>query len=141
MCSVGQSSKTGAQGYIGEYGIGFKSVLMAAWKVHVQSGAFSFSFTHRKGESGIGMGMISPFWEETEKALEPPLTRITLHFHEAGDEDDLARIHEGIDEQFAQLEETILLFMRNLKVINVKFLWQRRTDHVFGILLHRKPRT
>ncbi|ROW15002.1 hypothetical protein VPNG_03421 [Cytospora leucostoma] len=117
ICSVGKSSKTGAQGYIGEKGIGFKSVFMAAWKVHVQSGAFSFSFTHRKGESG--MGMISPVWEETGEELASPLTRITLHLHETGDEGSLARTRETINEQFEQLEETILLFMKNLKVINV----------------------
>ncbi|KAI8291522.1 hypothetical protein K4K60_001608 [Colletotrichum sp. SAR11_57] len=41
ICAVGESSKTGAQGYIGEKGIGFKSVFMVAWKVHIQSKAFS----------------------------------------------------------------------------------------------------
>ncbi|KAK7736974.1 hypothetical protein SLS53_006729 [Cytospora paraplurivora] len=119
ICSVGKSSKIGAQGYIGEKGIGFKSVFMAAWKVHVQSGAFSFSFTHRQGESG--MGMISPVWEETREELASPLTRITLHLHETGDENSLAKTRETINEQFEQLEETILLFMKNLKVINVSF--------------------
>ena len=36
ICNVGKSSKTGAQGYIGEKGTGFKSVFMVAWKVHIQ---------------------------------------------------------------------------------------------------------
>jgi HSP90 family molecular chaperone len=35
ICDVGKSSKLGAQGYIGEKGIGFKSVFMAAYKVHI----------------------------------------------------------------------------------------------------------
>jgi hypothetical protein len=52
--AIGQSSKVGAQGYTGEKGIGFKSVFMAAWRVHIQSNAFSFIFMHRKGDSGIG---------------------------------------------------------------------------------------
>ncbi|KAI3332631.1 hypothetical protein F4824DRAFT_474516 [Ustulina deusta] len=38
---------------------------MAAWRVHIQSNAFSFTFTHRRGDSGIGM--ISPVWHN------PPL--------------------------------------------------------------------
>lgn len=58
ICNVGKSSKSGAQGYIGEKGIGFKSVFMVAWKVLIQSGDFSFYFQHKKGDSG--MGMISP---------------------------------------------------------------------------------
>ncbi|ROV88550.1 hypothetical protein VMCG_10385 [Cytospora schulzeri] len=73
ICSVGKSSKTGAQGYIGEKGIGFKSVFMVAWKVHIQSGPFSFSFTHRPGDSGIGM--ITPIWEGNQEELVQPLTR------------------------------------------------------------------
>lgn len=119
ICSVGRSSKKGAQGYIGEKGIGFKSVFMAAWKVHIQSSAFSFSFSHKNGESG--MGMISPVWEPTDEKLVDPLTRMTLHLHETGRPDTLAITHAAIQEQFGQLKETILLFMKNLRVINIGF--------------------
>ncbi len=118
ICSVGKSSKTGAQGYIGEKGIGFKSVFMAAWKPHIQSGAFSFSFTHRSGESG--MGMISPIWEDTDDELPLPLTRITLHLHESGDSSLLAKTRDTIREQFEELQEAILLFMKNLKRVDLK---------------------
>ncbi|KAK0642855.1 histidine kinase-like ATPase, partial [Cercophora newfieldiana] len=51
ICNVGKSSKMGAQGYIGEKGIGFKSVFKVAWKVWIQSGPFSFCFKHRRGDS------------------------------------------------------------------------------------------
>ncbi|KAL2866124.1 uncharacterized protein BJX67DRAFT_372785 [Aspergillus lucknowensis] len=101
ICNVGKSSKTGAQGYIREKGIGFKSVFMVAWKVHIQSREFSFSFRHRKGDPG--MGMISPIWEETEEVLPQSLTRITLFLHDDG---------PG--------EATFLLFMKNLRRIEVK---------------------
>lgn len=119
ICSIGKSSKGGAQEYIGEKGIGFKSVFMAAWKVNIQSGAFSFSFTHRPGESG--MGMISPVWEDTQEELEHPLTRITLHLHDTGDKESLAKTRGSIEEQFRGLQETFLLFMKNLRVIHVSF--------------------
>lgn len=119
ICSVGKSSKTGSQGYIGEKGIGFKSVFMAAWKVHIQSGAFSFSFSHRNGESG--MGMISPIWEETQEERDSSLTRLTLHLHDTGDSDVLEKTHQIIKEQFQELQETILLFMKNLRIIRVAF--------------------
>ncbi|KAG6355673.1 hypothetical protein INS49_003636 [Diaporthe citri] len=119
ICSVGKSSKTGSQGYIGEKGIGFKSVFMAAWKAHIQSGSFSFSFSHRNGESG--MGMISPIWEETQEERDSSLTRLTLHLHDTGDSDALEKTHQIIKEQFQELQETILLFMKNLRIIRVAF--------------------
>ncbi|PYH95603.1 hypothetical protein BO71DRAFT_428866 [Aspergillus ellipticus CBS 707.79] len=117
ICNVGKSSKQGAQGYIGEKGIGFKSVFMVAWKAHIQSGDFSFSFQHRPGESG--MGMIFPVWEEIKGRLNPPLTRITLYLLEATSGEGLPRQHETTVQQFRELEATILLFMKNLRRIEV----------------------
>lgn len=119
ICSVGKSSKSGSQGYIGEKGIGFKSVFMAAWKVHIQSGAFSFSFSHRNGESG--MGMISPIWEDAQEEEDQSLTRLTLHLHDTGDSAALEKTHQIIQEQFRELQETILLFMKNLRKICIAF--------------------
>lgn len=117
ICNVGKSSKYGAQGYIGEKGIGFKSVFMAAWKAHIQSGDFSFSFQHNK--DGSGMGMISPIWEDVDEELDYPLTRITLFLHETGDHDVLAKQRETTLQQFRELQDTILIFMKNLKRIEI----------------------
>ncbi|EAW19928.1 uncharacterized protein NFIA_095480 [Aspergillus fischeri NRRL 181] len=118
ICNVGKSSKTGAQGYIGEKGIGFKSVFMVAWKVHIQSRDLSFSFRHNVGDSG--MGMISPVWEESEEVLPHPLTRITLFLHENGSAEDLARQRETTLQQFRELKAAFLLFMKNLRRIEVR---------------------
>ncbi|KAI0850576.1 hypothetical protein F5Y00DRAFT_232702 [Daldinia vernicosa] len=117
ICKIGASSKTGAQGYIGEKGIGFKSVFKAAWKVHIQSGDYSFTFTHRKGDSG--MGMISPEWREPTEAIPTPLTRITLFLHAndvPGTED--AR-RQNILTQLNELQPTMLLFLKKLNQIKV----------------------
>lgn len=118
ICNVGKSSKTGAQGYIGEKGIGFKSVFMVAWKVHIRSRDLSFSFRHNVGDSG--MGMISPIWEESEEVLPRPLTRITLYLHETGSAADLATQRETTLQQFRELKAAFLLFMKNLRRIEVK---------------------
>ncbi|KAI0157391.1 hypothetical protein GGR57DRAFT_510975 [Xylariaceae sp. FL1272] len=119
ICAIGKSSKTGAQGYIGEKGIGFKSVFMAASKVHIQSGMLSFSFKHKSGDSG--MGMISPLWEDTDDNEETPLplTRFTLHLHDDGDPGQIAKTRQSIEAQFEDLQETLLLFMKNLEEIRV----------------------
>jgi hypothetical protein len=93
ICDIGKSSKQGAQGYIGEKGIGFKSVFMAAWKAHIESGPFSFYFQHRQGDSG--MGMVMPIWADPPDSGRnlfgdsfsgpgptKPLTRFTLYLND-----------------------------------------------------------
>ncbi|KAL4968127.1 uncharacterized protein BDV14DRAFT_206779 [Aspergillus stella-maris] len=118
ICNVGKSSKTGAQGYIGEKGIGFKSVFMVAWKVHIQSGDFSFSFRHKKGDSG--MGMISPVWEESEDVLPRHLTRITLYLHDTELGEAAVRHRETTLQQLSDMKPEFLLFMKNVRRIEVK---------------------
>ncbi|KAJ0152697.1 Benzoate 4-monooxygenase [Fusarium oxysporum f. sp. albedinis] len=119
ICAIGKSSKVGAAGYIGEKGIGFKSVFMAAWKVHIQSNDFSFSFTHRKGDSGLGM--VTPVWEDADESLRGSSTRITLFLHTSDDPEEDARQRETIRLQFQDLQHTILLFLRKLRKVQVSF--------------------
>ncbi|GES62023.1 chaperone protein htpG [Aspergillus terreus] len=118
ICNVGQSSKSGAQGYIGEKGIGFKSVFMVAWKVLIQSGEFSFYFQHKIGDSG--MGMISPIWQETDEKVPDGITRITLFLHDRGPDEVLAKQRETTLQQFRDLQATFLLFLKNLRRIEVR---------------------
>ncbi|KAH7378152.1 hypothetical protein BKA64DRAFT_585931 [Cadophora sp. MPI-SDFR-AT-0126] len=120
ICDIGKSSKTGSQGYIGEKGIGFKSVFMAAWRVHIQSGNFSFDFVHRKGDSG--MGMITPIWQERrDPTLPSDLTRITLYLHDQSDPAERERERQIINQQFLELQDTLLLFLRKLRKIGISF--------------------
>ncbi|KAM0415352.1 hypothetical protein ACHAPD_006548 [Fusarium lateritium] len=119
ICAIGKSSKVGAAGYIGEKGIGFKSVFMAAWKVHIQSNDFSFSFTHRKGDSGLGM--VTPVWEETKEPIGDSSTRITLLLHTSEDPEEDERRRDTIHLQFQDLQHTILLFLRKLRKVQVSF--------------------
>ncbi|KAK7425103.1 hypothetical protein QQX98_000017 [Neonectria punicea] len=134
ICAIGKSSKVGAQGYIGEKGIGFKSVFMAAWKVHIQSNGFSFSFTHRKGDSGLGM--VTPVWEETDEVLGDCLTRITLFLHDSGDASTNARQLDIIKQQFRELQDTILLFLRQLRKVKVSFHTDDAVDDNTTYSLH-----
>ncbi|KAL3476147.1 hypothetical protein BJX99DRAFT_258658 [Aspergillus californicus] len=113
ICNVGQSSKTGARGYIGEKGIGFKSVFMVAWKIHIQSGDFSFCFKHKLADSGVGM--LIPIWEETEKTVPSGLTRMTLFFQE-----EVRKHRQTAIQQFADLKATFLLFAKNLRKVEVQ---------------------
>jgi hypothetical protein len=107
ICKIGESSKTrgGEQYFIGENGIGFKSVFMVAPKVNIQSGPFSLPFEHKPREQG--MGMITPKWEPSDVVLAEPLTRITLTLLDSLNLDDLLS-------QFDDLPRTLLLFMKKL---------------------------
>ncbi|UKZ78366.1 hypothetical protein TrVFT333_006103 [Trichoderma virens FT-333] len=117
ICAVGQSSKSGVQkGYVGEKGIGFKSVFMAAWKVHIKSGHFSFFFQHKRGDQGLGM--ISPVWEDPENDEPHPGTQMKLELGD-GYTPIPSSQYQIILDQFNSINESILLFMRNLGEIRL----------------------
>ncbi|KAJ4254455.1 hypothetical protein NW762_010053 [Fusarium torreyae] len=117
ICDIGRSSKQGAQGFIGEKGIGFKSVFMAAYRVHIQSGFYSFAFEHHLKDSGIGM--IRPICQDPTEELPPHLTRITLYLHTKNDVENPASQRDSIRRQLRELNGDVLLFMRHLKEIRV----------------------
>ncbi|KAH1752035.1 hypothetical protein LV164_008598 [Aspergillus fumigatus] len=119
ICSVGESTKAASHGYIGAKGIGFKSVFIAAWKVHIQSGNFSFHFKHRRGD--LGLGMVLPVWEDPEYECPDRLTRMTLYLHTEGEPHALEHLRKTIFQQLSDLQQTSLLFLRNIKQIGVFF--------------------
>lgn len=86
LCDVGQSSKSGDDNTTGEKGLGFKSVFGVANKVHVESGYWSFSFTHHEGDDGIGM--VVPSWVGIKRTSQTLVegTRISLFYTTPTDE-------------------------------------------------------
>ncbi|CAH0043331.1 unnamed protein product [Clonostachys solani] len=129
ICNLGKSSKKGAQGYIGEKGIGFKSVFIAAWKVEIQSGALSFYFQHRKQDTGIGM--INPIWFDPETTLPANTTRMTLHFHEDVKQADIVQL-------LRNLQVEILLFLQKLKVINISVYGEHNESPAWSRVVRMK---
>ncbi|KAK3936617.1 hypothetical protein QBC46DRAFT_461396 [Diplogelasinospora grovesii] len=139
ICAVRESSKTGEQGYIGEKGIGFKSVFKVAWKVHIQSGDYSFSFSHRPGDSGIGM--IAPRWEETTERLRGPLTRMTLYLIDDGEAEARATQRQNITQQFQQPQPVMLLFLKKLRRIEIRFYNQDTGQETSSSVMRISPST
>ncbi|KAI1372157.1 hypothetical protein F4677DRAFT_456697 [Hypoxylon crocopeplum] len=137
ICNIGKSSKTGAQGYIGEKGIGFKSVFKVAWRVHIQSGDYSFTLTHRKKDSG--MGMVSPEWLEPTEELAAPLTRMTLFLHNDGSSSELDIQRQSILDQLCELQPTMLLFLKNLKRIEVHIYDEDGNESLSSVLSANRP--
>ncbi|EEP80666.1 predicted protein [Uncinocarpus reesii 1704] len=110
ICSTGESTKTNIQGYIGEKGIGFKSVFKVASKVHIQSGPFSFYFEHNRGEDGLGM--VTPISEEPMDLPVDVRTRITLILS------DPSKFNTCMKE-IQDIPETLTLFLSKLKIISL----------------------
>lgn len=104
---------------------------MVAWKVLIQSGEFSFYFQHKMGDSG--MGMISPIWQDTEEEVPDGITRITLFLHDRGPDEFLAMQRKTTLQQFRDLQATFLLFLRNLRRIEVRIYNDAETEILSAI--------
>ncbi|GAW20357.1 hypothetical protein ANO14919_098620 [Xylariales sp. No.14919] len=110
LCDVGKSSRAGGGPYFSNEGIGFKSVFMIAYKVHIQSGDYSFSFNHKPGQSG--MGMISPTWEEHQDRPPVGITRMKLFVHSE-------TACSTVLQQLGDVKTVHLMFLRNIRRINI----------------------
>lgn len=121
ICSTGESTKAKAEGYIGEKGIGFKSVFKIAKKIHIQSGSFSFSFQYTKDSSDTGLEMITPLDEDYEELPEKVRTRMTLTLLNPSSFDD--RVHDLLN-----VPDTLLLFLNQLEVLYINIYPQDKSS-------------
>ena len=112
ICSVAKSTKQQSAGYIGEKGIGFKSVFKIAKKVHIQSGPFSFAFFHTKEDDDDGLGLVTP-WDENPMDLPEHIrTRIILTLLDSSSFENLASEFRGVP-------DTFLMFLSQLRKISI----------------------
>ncbi len=114
ICSTGESSKKLDQNSTGEKGFGFKSVFGIADQVHVSSGVWSFRFSHRREEDGIGM--IEPFWVAGEKLSKDVRTRFRLHLS-FSESDGL----KNLCSQMRSLHPSIIFALRKIKKLSMRF--------------------
>ncbi|RYP53097.1 hypothetical protein DL768_001874 [Monosporascus sp. mg162] len=123
ICSIGESTKAGlgrSTRYVGEKGIGFKSVFKVASVVYISSRSFSFKFDRSQA-----VGLIAPIWSEFPEPTLPGYTSFYLQLSEDCDENQIT--HE-----IRHLDPTMLIFLRQLRQINLKIVlgeghtWTRR---------------
>jgi hypothetical protein len=121
ICKINHSSKVDQRrGYIGEKGIGFKSVFQVAYRVEIRSGPFDFYFEHRPEDSG--MGMITPMNKETPSPSYNG-TQMTLFLIEP---DDFQRRVQD----FASIPDPLILFLPELQRIEVSIQKDEDSSHV-----------
>jgi len=114
ICSIARSSKKrpgDTTSYVGEKGIGFKSVFRVADVVWVSSRAYSFKFDSRSR-----LGMITPILDQFPVATRPGWTSFYLQLRE---NDESAKMQAAIRFDLATFDARMLLFLRNLQTIHI----------------------
>ncbi|KAI0447658.1 hypothetical protein F4803DRAFT_573525 [Xylaria telfairii] len=119
ICSTSKRSKMGTQGYIDEKGKGFVSVLTVDYKAHTQSETPPSSLLHRRGDSGISIA--SPVQEDQEIRPGIDIAKITIFLINSLDV-ETEGAENPIMEQFRHIQETYLLFTKNIRCVKVNFI-------------------
>ncbi len=122
LCGVGESTKEKALGYIGEKGIGFKSVFMISDNPHIYSNGFRFQFKREKEKPE---SIIIPHWINDLKPypsfVDPTQTNIVLPLKP----EEKSKIKQYID----QIHPSLLLFLKKLKIIEIEDKIQYRHEN------------
>ncbi|MDA0525417.1 sacsin N-terminal ATP-binding-like domain-containing protein [Methanococcoides alaskense] len=109
ICDVRRSTKEKKDGYIGEKGIGFKSVFKISDEPHIFSNGFRFKFKSKAEVNNLGF--IVPYWlESIPQIISPECTNILLPIR-----DDAK---EGLI-QFNDIDAHLILFLKKLKRIEL----------------------
>jgi len=110
LCGIGSSRKTKALGYIGEKGIGFKSVFMVTNEPCIYSNGFQFKFKYNKENP---VSIIIPEWiDEVPDFVDLQQTNIVLPLK--------PEVKNEINQYIEEIHPTLLLFLRKLKVIEIE---------------------
>ena len=113
ICAVGRTTKKKVQGYIGEKGIGFKSVFRVTANPHIFSNGYHFCLPKR--DEQIGLGYIVPQWIDTlPEGLDFSQTLIILPLTKA----DFG--YDKIKEMLRDIEPEVILFLSKLKEIRIE---------------------
>ena len=112
ICQIGKTTKEKAQGYIGEKGIGFKSVFLVTDSPHIFSNGYHFCLPERDEETGFGY--IVPQWIKLPEGLDPTQTHIILPLTKP----DFG--YDQIEEMLLEIEPETVLFLSKLQEIRIK---------------------
>jgi hypothetical protein len=116
ICSIGQGTKgNDPTNYIGEKGVGFKSVFKVADVIWISSGAYSFKLDKRER-----LGMIAPIWAEFPQKALPGQTSFYLQLSADYKEGELIQ-------ELCSFDSRMLIFLRKLRDVNIRVTQKDRT--------------
>ncbi|MCL1474786.1 sacsin N-terminal ATP-binding-like domain-containing protein [Argonema antarcticum] len=138
ICNVNNSTKSKAEGYIGEKGIGFKSVFLVSDEPHIFSNGYHFKFKREDREDLLGF--VVPYWiEELPYSIDRKQTNIVLPLRGSRSE------NEKLIQNINNIEASLVLFLKKLKTIEIvqdgNFVSQKITRRDEGkrtIIDHKK---
>ena len=81
--------------------------------MHIQSGPFSFAFSHTQEDDDDGLGMITPYYEDAEELPMSVRTRMTLMLL------DSTKFEERASE-FRDVPDTFLMFLSRLQRLSIE---------------------
>lgn len=109
LCSAGESSKKNKTGYIGEKGIGFKSVFKVTDAPEIHSNGYHFCF-NRSDPKDL-LGYVVPHWKEPDIPVDGDATTLILP----------ARLGKPFPiDLLKDLDATLLLFLEQLRRLEVR---------------------
>ena len=113
ICAVGETTKKKEQGYIGEKGIGFKSVFRVTGNPHIFSNGYHFCLPEYDEETGLGY--IVPRWiDSPPKDLNLSETHIILPLTKP----DFG--YGKIEQMLQDIEPETILFLSKLEEIRIE---------------------
>ncbi len=113
ICAIGKTTKSKLQGYIGEKGIGFKSVFRITTIPHIFSNGYQFCFPEKNEKTSLGY--IVPRWiKNIPHGVDPKQTTIILPL----DKPDFG--YEKIEGMLQDIEPETILFLSKLKEIRIR---------------------
>ena len=113
ICEAGKTTKKKAQGYIGEKGIGFKSVFLVTKNPHIFSNGYYFCLPEHDEKTGFGY--IVPQWVDTPPGgVDLSQTHIILPLTKA----DFG--YDKIEKMLYDIEPETILFLSKLQEIRIE---------------------
>lgn len=111
LCGVGSSTKKNKNlGYIGEKGIGFKSVFMVTDTPQLFSKGFQFGYEFKKENP---KSILIPQWiEKLPKGVNRKETNIILPIKD--------ELKTDVERYVAQITPSLMLFLRKLRIIEIE---------------------
>ncbi len=112
ICDVNKTTKKKIDGYIGEKGIGFKSVFKVSDRPEIYSNGFRFRF-NSKVKNKAELKYILPEWiEEIPNYINDKVTNIVLPFR--------AKNRKKFSEQLDQIHPNLMLFLKKITKIEIQ---------------------
>lgn len=111
---IGKSTKSKVEGFIGEKGIGFKSVFKVADRVWIGSNGYTFKF-----ERAERLGMVKPIWSPFPAHHLLHTTGSTLILEVIDNENDQKSNFDMIRHEIECLQGQLLMFLRRVKGLSL----------------------